>query len=368
MIYPKNTIKPLFPNDRIAAIAFMQRLHKHKGPLFVYKKNPQASKKLGQMSRYLAMASGVKGHKQLEATSDEYIVKQCLDFTPLRIGFVLPEYTDTALIRYHPYLHLLNQCYRFFGSLQPTQKAPINISTAANTIAICEWLRAYMKYPPLAAQVRAFEQSTLKQAKEVKTYLRGFFREDTLFYWHSILIGFAGQITTPEELTYKLTEITVFRTKLLSQLKNHDLITEEHTRYCWKIIVIGNQLSMHLQILHRQLFHKEEDIVNTINHATENKNNKEEQFIKQIKQSAETVKIPISPEPSVISSFSIDTKEVKGAEANPKGTKQKKVKRANFNACLEAYFNQDFWFAYYQIACENPKKMLFGKGNDKGGK
>lgn len=293
----------------IEVIAFMHQLKKHKGSLFIYKK----------------------------VNKDNYDLKSLLkNNIPLDSTLDTTYWISNFVIEYHPYIHIFHNRPR----LSANSDLPVN-QQLANLTADCEWLKAQMKYTPLARVVRSFKL-TERQRKESQTYLARFYQVYRAFLFHKIFIVFPTHVQTADQLEAMLKSITAFRVKLISQLKNHDLISEQQTRYLWKVIVKGEQLCLHLFIVYKKqmLNNLDKDI-----HRIRNKQHLKE----QINKTAEKLSMTIN-EPEIATEFTQDTA---------------KDKRKGFNAYLKDYFKQDFWFPYYRISCKEPRKMLFGKGNNK---
>lgn len=313
--HPYETANNTDASAMIDIIRMMQQLKKHKGPLFTYKRASSSDTYIHQPM--------FKDYQRLSYQSSR-----------LRCGKSQP------LLTYHPYLEIFSGC---------TQLGPIDsiqdIRVIARFSAMAEWLKVQMRYPPLAKKVREFERSTELQRKESRAYLAGFFQAEQTFLWQSISIGFPALNEEEEKVEGKVEEklqrIKLYRTKLLSQFKNNHLISEHHCRYLWKVIVSDSQLILHLLIVNKQI-------------AEDGKNNTTKQQMKdKAAEQIDKVNDTLAIEATLIANVVNDTQDTT------------QTKRASFNGYLKRYFEQDFWFPYYQIACKAPKKMLFGKGNGK---
>lgn len=295
----------------INIIRMMQQLKKHKGPLFIHKRDSSST------------------HYKTKPVFNNY---QRLSYHPSHLNWD----KSHPLLTYHPYLEIFSGCPRLV-SISNIQ----DIHIIANFSAMGDWLKVQIRYPPLAKKVREFERSTELQRKESRAYLGSFFQAEQTFLWQSINIGFPAQNEEEENLEEKLQRITLYRTKLLSQFKNDGLISGHHCRYLWKIIVSDSQLILHLLIVNKQI-------------AEDGKNNTTKQQMKdKAAKQIDKVNDTLAIEATLIANVVNDTQDTTQA------------KRASFNGYLKSYFEQDFWFPYYQIACKAPKKMLFGKGNGK---
>lgn len=333
--------------ELVTLVAMMHELNKLKGPLFLFKPMTKATK-TGKGKTKTATSYTVRCHLKKNPLFDRIAKPKAANQQTHAQENVSMLYNgpieDTSCIVYHPYIHLFCEiAYTEWYNVDLTVSATPEVK-AANLAAMYEWLRTRMKYPPFAREVRAFELNAHNQLTESEHYLKGFFKAEQHFLWQSFAIIFDEVITSSEHLEKMLRRIATFRAKLISNLKNHQVINERQTRYLWKVVPEPTNNKLFLYVLLAKKLMVNDKVLPKDRH-------KELHFhtVKQVNNTIESLGIP--------------------AELYmPDGHTTwdgKKDKRKAFNQRLTYYFNQPHWLTYARIPCKEPRKMLFGKGQDK---
>lgn len=320
-------------------ICALKQIKKHKGALFKAKRIKQPNDTAGKSKAMYQIQSRLPA------------VAEIFWWHPKPL-------TDNSLT-YHPYLklwearksHVLNSNSEAMGGLQVVLTKPFSADSCQQVLADLNadyyWIKEQLNFAPFAEQVRNYEAAFIQQLTETKAYFRDFFQVDSIFTLYQTTLIFKFDDVTDQ--IQRLTSISTYRAKLLSNLKNNQLIGAD-CRYVWK--VFSNAIDFKLSL---QLF-----IVRKIPESSYD-DTKQDNRCKAIeaiaKEVAEKIKVTVQDEetevlipPSYCSSM-------------PKKSMQQ-AKEDYFKA-IDQYFLQAMWHPIHRVTCQNPKKMLFGKGNGK---
>lgn len=269
--------------------------------------------------------------------------------------------TDNTLT-YHPYLklwetrksHVLNSNNEAMASLHSVLTKTFTSDHCQQMLADLNadyyWIKEQLNFAPFAEQVRNYEAVFTQQLTETKAYFREFFQVDSIFtlYKTTLIFKFDHVINQ----TQRLATISIYRAKLLSNLKNNQLIGSD-CRYVWKVFsnAIDSKLRLQLFIVRKMPELSYDDT-------------KQDDRCKAIEAIAKEVseKIDVTLQDEVLSETELLIPPSYCSSMPKKSMQQAKE---NYFKAIDKYFLQAMWHPLYRVACQNPKKMLFGKGNGK---
>lgn len=329
-------------------INVLKQFKKHKSSLFKAEWANKPSK-----------ASG-KDKKKLKIKKVYKIEARIAGIAVIFLNNYPKENLKTDLLTYHPYISLwVNR--KSYDITAQTIKVIENSPTSTFTQEACQetladlntdyyWIKEQLNFAPFAAQVRVFEEPFNKQLMETKNYLKRFFRADNVFTFTATSIAFEFEDTLNQE--QKLATVSRYRSTFISYLKNNDIINPE-CRYVWKVYIdlVDFKLKLHLFMIKRVPKGQFSESTEKERHI----------LFKQLIEKVAT-KLEIRLCDDIKSPFDILPLKANCELETTDPTKQ--LQKA-FNTKLNNYFVKAFWYPLCRVKCENTKKMLFGKGNDK---